>query len=156
MDIFCSSIHSNKCVLHKRYTTSAKIALPSVSARYEAAGRDGRAMEGSTVMAAVRRGDSAVAAELGSQSLFEWGRTLSSPGRRRQKRSSSRKQQAPVINCLLNLKLSPSPFTLFFSLSLSIYLVSFYIYRELTTLALRFNCWGFQRWQLGWFISLNL
>lgn len=148
---FCSSIHSNKCVLHKRYITSAKIALPSVSARYEAAGRDGRAMEGGTTMAAVRRG---------AACCWTWSCLVEceSPGYRRHQWSSSSKQQAPVINCLLNLKLSPSPFTLFF---LSIYLSRFplhtYIYIvKRTTLALRFNCWGFQRWQSRWFISLNL
>lgn len=53
---------------------------------------------------------------------------------------SRSKQQAPVINCLLNLKLSPSPFTLF-SLHLSIsFPLATHIYRELATLALRFNC----------------
>lgn len=87
MGLFCSSIHSNKCVLHKRYKTSAKIALPSVSARYGAAGRDGRAMERRYTApgdgAAVRRGDSAAAAAgLGSQSLASnrKGERASRPG----------------------------------------------------------------------------
>jgi hypothetical protein len=79
MGLFCSSIHSNKCVLHKRYITSAKIALPSVSARYGAAGRDGRAME----RRYTARGDSAAAAAgLGSQSLASnrKGERASRPG----------------------------------------------------------------------------
>ena len=111
------------------YTVDVGRQFPTIC--YEAAGRDGRAMEVGTTMAAVRRGDSAA-----SQSHVELG---SRPGCRRHQRSSS-KQQALVINCLLNLKLSPSPLTLFFSPSLSIHLVSLYIYRELTTLALGFNC----------------